>query len=80
MDFRPEGISHKTEKEPGDPQSPCGLPRAPPGSSFMSLKKENTVISGPIPFDERQKNDSFLRRKKWPRFSYAGILCPATLM
>lgn len=55
LNFRRHGISLmiKTQQTLRDP---CGLPREPLGNSFISLKKDNTVILGTIPFNYRQKN------------------------
>lgn len=62
-------------------RDPCGLPREPLGNSFISLKKDNTVILGTIPFNYRQKDSTILEEEEIIKFlKNSGTLCPTTLM
>lgn len=50
----------------------------------MTPKKDNTVISAPIPFDDRKKDTYFLKKEEVATFFFfflnSGTLCPATVM
>ena len=45
-----------------------------PQGAHTQIKRKRIQLSvGSIPFDDRQKDDSFLRRKKWPHFPYSEM-------